>query len=67
MTARLTLDEAARWARTSSANVRAALDSGDLRNLTPRAVELWTRARNASAFYLAQNEGPTPPREGGAA
>jgi hypothetical protein len=46
---RLTLIDAAHLARTSAENVRAALDSGDLRSLERRHVEAWTRGRNAAA------------------
>ncbi|TAM86631.1 MAG: hypothetical protein EPN43_10355 [Jatrophihabitans sp.] len=35
---------------TRAADMRAALESGDLRDLSPRAVESWTSARAAACL-----------------
>lgn len=50
---RLTMGEAADLARTTAAQVRAALYSGDLRDLTRSSVEAWVRARVADTVTKA--------------
>lgn len=44
----LTVSGAAARARTSSENVRDALNSGDLRNLQAASIDAWARARIAT-------------------
>lgn len=55
MTTGLTITAAARLARVTVDQVRAALDSGDLRDLTPYAVEAWTRSRIADLVTQSVN------------
>jgi hypothetical protein len=49
----LTVTEAARHARVTPDDIRAALAGGDLRNLTRRAVDAWNRARIAHVVTRA--------------
>ena len=50
-------DFAAHLARTAVEDVRAALAAGDLRDLTPRSVEMWARARRTSGAAQAPRKG----------
>lgn len=45
--AQLTVTEAAQIARVAEDEIRQALGTGDLRNLTLEAVDSWSRARVA--------------------
>lgn len=49
----LTVIDAASFARTDAENVRAALASGDLRNLRRSTVTAWSRARVAETVTRA--------------